>query len=150
MQARSMATAAPKAGKDVILPAQVFGVSGRYANALYMSASKANQLDKVAEEMQTFMMAYDTDAKLKRYVKDPSVARNTKADTMIAIMEKNTDVTKQFFGRKRSTSVACPQSKKHTSLYCLLMTASPVLQPSFPCCVKWNRQSSQHLGMPMT
>jgi hypothetical protein len=118
-----MATAAKQSEKDVMLPAQVYGVSGRYANALYISASKANQLEKVAEEMQTFMHAYDNDVKLKRYVKDPSVARNTKADTMIAIMEKNSAVTKQFFGRKRINPVLRANNDRRCS-FILLMNAS--------------------------
>jgi F-type H+-transporting ATPase subunit O len=90
----------------VKLPAQVYGVPGRYANALYVSAVKANQLEKVAEELKTFMQAYDTDANLKRYVRDPSVPRNVKAETMISVLKQNTDVTKHFFGKAAPSKLA--------------------------------------------
>lgn len=119
MQARSLSTAAKDAPKEVKLPAHVFGYPGRYANALYVCAVKANQLDKVAAEVDTFMAAYKTDVMLKRYVHDPSIARNAKAETMTSIMAKNSDVTKQFFGEVPLLLVQHPSLPAATYIPCI-------------------------------
>eukprot|EP00285_Hemiselmis_virescens_P005042 CAMPEP_0173389502 /NCGR_PEP_ID=MMETSP1356-20130122/12255_1 /TAXON_ID=77927 ORGANISM="Hemiselmis virescens, Strain PCC157" /NCGR_SAMPLE_ID=MMETSP1356 /ASSEMBLY_ACC=CAM_ASM_000847 /LENGTH=232 /DNA_ID=CAMNT_0014346679 /DNA_START=20 /DNA_END=718 /DNA_ORIENTATION=- len=90
------AAAAPEV--RVPLPCDVYGVSGRYANALYVAATKASALDKVAGDVKTFKSAYDTDVNLKRYILDPSVGRKQKGETMSSIMEGSTDTMKNFIG----------------------------------------------------
>lgn len=93
---RFLATKA--AAKKVSLPCTVYGVSGRYANALYMTAAKANALKQVEGDMAVFKEAYNTNVSFKRYILDPSIARKTKAGVMLDIMKDSSEVTRKFVG----------------------------------------------------
>uniref|UniRef100_A0A6U5B0V4 ATP synthase subunit O, mitochondrial n=1 Tax=Hemiselmis andersenii TaxID=464988 RepID=A0A6U5B0V4_HEMAN len=85
-------------GAKVTLPCPVYGVGGRYASALYVSASKAGVLDKVVAELKVFKDAYETQEDLKRFIKDPTLKRKAKADAMKQIMKNSDAVLKNFTG----------------------------------------------------
>jgi F-type H+-transporting ATPase subunit O len=82
----------------VKLPAQVFGLAGRYANALYMAASKVNSLDSVETDLKELKKTLDTDAKFKRFVLDPSVSRRNKSEAMAKAFAASNEVTRKFVG----------------------------------------------------
>jgi F-type H+-transporting ATPase subunit O len=85
----------------VKLPTAVYGLAGRYANALYMAASKANSLDAVEKDLTELKKTMSTDAKFKRFVLDPSVARKTKSEAMAKAFASSNEVTKKFVGMDR-------------------------------------------------
>ena len=85
-------------GAKVSLPCPVYGVGGRYASALYVSAVKAGVLDKVAAELKVFKDAYESQADLKRFIKDPTYKRKTKSEAMMQIMKNSNAVLKNFTG----------------------------------------------------
>ena len=82
----------------VKLPTAVYGLSGRYANALYMAASKVGALEAVEKDLTELKKALTTDAKFKRFVLDPSVARKTKSEAMAKAFASGNEVTKKFVG----------------------------------------------------
>merc|ERR1712032_1164058 len=60
---RTYATAASTSGL-VTPPIQVFGLSGRYATALYSAAHKKNALEKVENDLRSFKSKLKTDSNL--------------------------------------------------------------------------------------
>ena len=86
------------AAATVKLPVAVHGLSGRYANALYLAASKAGALDAVEKDLTELRKVLSTDAKFKRFVLDPSVARKTKSEAMGKAFASSNEVTKKFVG----------------------------------------------------
>lgn len=78
----------------------MFGLSGNYASALYISAVKANALDKVESELLSLVEASKKSPTFYQFMKDVSVATDTrvKAITDICAQAKFSDTTRNFLG----------------------------------------------------
>ncbi|KAI5682095.1 hypothetical protein M9H77_03323 [Catharanthus roseus] len=106
---RNYATAAKQ--QKVKVPVTMFGLSGNYASALYISAVKANSLDKVETELLDLVEASKRSPTFSQFMKDLSVPTETrvKALTEICTQGKFSDITKNFLlvlaenGRLRHT-----------------------------------------------
>lgn len=60
-------------GKLVKPPISLFGIEGRYVNALYSAASKSNKLDAVEGDLKKLSSLYKTDSKFKEYMCSPLI-----------------------------------------------------------------------------
>lgn len=60
-------------GKLVKPPINLFGIEGRYVNALYSAASKSNKLDAVEGDLNKLSNLYKTDPKFKEYMCSPLI-----------------------------------------------------------------------------
>lgn len=76
----------------------MFGLSGNYASALYISAVKANSLDKVETELLDFVEASKKGPIFSQFMRDVSVPTDArvKAITDICSQAKFSDVTRNF------------------------------------------------------
>lgn len=63
-------------------PLQVFGLEGRYANALYSAATKMKNLETVEKDLVKFQSTLKTDKKLKEFIADPTFKRKLKANAL--------------------------------------------------------------------
>lgn len=54
-------------------PISLFGLEGRYVNALYSAASKSNKLEAVEGDLKKISKLYDTDSKFKDFMINPLV-----------------------------------------------------------------------------
>merc|ERR1711935_665601 len=97
MFARSVARASAQASASglVATPIQVFGLSGRYATALYSAASKKNVLDKVEKDLVSFRSKMNTDANLKQLCSNAPVAIK-KTLPQDSLKNQGTDITQSF------------------------------------------------------
>ncbi|KAL0379884.1 UNVERIFIED_CONTAM: ATP synthase subunit O, mitochondrial [Sesamum angustifolium] len=98
---RNYATGQPAKEQKVTVPVTMFGVSGNYASALYISAVKANVLDKVESELLTLVEASKKSPTFSQFMKDLSVTADTrvKAINDICTQAKFSDITKNFLTR---------------------------------------------------
>lgn len=80
-------------GKPTI---QLFGVSGRYATALYAAAGSA--VPTVEAELKSIAAARAADPKFEMFITDPTMSNSVKTDTINAIMTKGgySDTTSKF------------------------------------------------------
>lgn len=78
------------AGQLVKSPLQVFGVEGRYAQALYSAATKMKTLENVEKDLIKFQSTIKTDKKLKDFIRDPTYKREIKANALKAVGTKMT------------------------------------------------------------
>lgn len=98
---KTYATSAPPAKKDIDnikVPLAMFGGSGNYASALYLSAAKANALDKVETELFDLVEATKKSPTFSQFTRDLSVPADVrvKAINDICAQAKFTDITKNF------------------------------------------------------
>ncbi|XP_055817843.1 ATP synthase subunit O, mitochondrial [Solanum dulcamara] len=95
---RNYASAPAAKEKKVKVPVTMYGVSGNYASALYISAVKANALEKVETELLDLIEASKKSPKFSQFMKDLSVRKETrvKAMTDISSQAKFGDLTKNF------------------------------------------------------
>lgn len=77
--ARSLSTAVLPAEPPIAL----FGVSGRYATAIYSAAAKKNELLTVESDLKQFGQVLESTPALKAFAVDPGVARATKAKVLV-------------------------------------------------------------------
>merc|ERR1712002_557429 len=63
-------------------PIQVFGLSGRYANALYSAAVKEKKLDVVEKELGDIQKLLQTDKILDEFLRNPTIPRALKRDAV--------------------------------------------------------------------
>lgn len=63
-------------------PLQVFGLEGRYAQALYSAATKMKTLENVEKDLIKFQSSMKTDAKLRDFIRDPTYKRKIKSDAL--------------------------------------------------------------------
>lgn len=59
-------------------PIQMYGIAGRYANALYSAAAKKKALLDVEADLDLFKATVGTSATLHNFIVDPSISRNAK------------------------------------------------------------------------
>jgi len=69
-------------------PAQVHGIEGRYAAALYSAASKAQKLDAVEKDLKSVRKLFQTDIQFRDFMLDPTHKRNHKKQAIEAIVKK--------------------------------------------------------------
>ncbi|KAJ4951320.1 hypothetical protein NE237_028152 [Protea cynaroides] len=95
---RNYATASGSKEMKVKVPLTLFGVSGNYSSALYLSAVKANSLDKVETEINDIVEATKKSPIFSQFIKDLSVPGDTrvKAITDICSAAKFSDITRNF------------------------------------------------------
>uniref|UniRef100_A0A5B6YWS5 ATP synthase subunit O n=1 Tax=Davidia involucrata TaxID=16924 RepID=A0A5B6YWS5_DAVIN len=95
---RNYATASAPKEVKIKVPLVLFGGTGNYASALYLSAVKANALDKVESELLDLVEASKKSPIFSLFVKDVSVPRDTrlKAINGICAEAKFSDATKNF------------------------------------------------------
>jgi F-type H+-transporting ATPase subunit O len=87
---RAMSTANPT------VPAKVFGLSGRYASALYMSASKTGALEAVEKDFSALSDALSTDQQFARFIVDPTIPRVDKMKNMEKATASSNETTQKI------------------------------------------------------
>lgn len=65
-------------------PKKIYGVPGRYASALYVSASKANVLPQVEAEVTAFSELINKNDGFSVYLKNPTISRSEKSNKVSA------------------------------------------------------------------
>lgn len=82
------------------MPLALYGVSGNYASALYIAATKVNALDKVESELLDLVEASKRTPTFSLFMKDLSVPKDTrvKAINEICAHAKFVEITKNFLG----------------------------------------------------
>jgi F-type H+-transporting ATPase subunit O len=78
----------------------MYGVAGKYASALYITAVRKNALEPVEAELQQVCGAAETNPVFADFLKDPSVPKTVRVKAIVEIF-KNTkfnDLTKNFLG----------------------------------------------------
>merc|ERR1719506_33917 len=73
---RSLAT---QAALPTEAPVKMYGIAGRYANAIYAAAAKADALSAVENDLKLLTETLNTSPALKSFCMDPGVARPAKA-----------------------------------------------------------------------
>lgn len=73
--ARAFSTAATESHKPLV---QIHGLHARYANAAYVAASKAKQLEKVETELAALNKSAQTSASFKSLLENPLISREAK------------------------------------------------------------------------
>jgi F-type H+-transporting ATPase subunit O len=68
-------------------PITMYGIAGRYANALYASAAKKSQLLDVEADLELFKTTVGTSPVLRNFVIDPSISRSSKAAGIATLMD---------------------------------------------------------------
>lgn len=61
------------ASKFIKPPISLFGLEGRYVNALYSAAAKSNKLDAVEGDLKKLAGLYKTDSKFKEFMINPLI-----------------------------------------------------------------------------
>lgn len=82
------------------VPLALFGGTGNYASALYLSAVKANALDKVESELLDIVEASKRSTTFAQFTKDLSVPKDIRLKAINAICDeaKLSEITKNFLG----------------------------------------------------
>lgn len=96
--ARSYSAGSQVKEAHVMVPIPMYGVAGNYASALYVSAVKANMLDRVELELKTLMEAVNNSPGFRNFIKDLSVPRDTRLKAVQEIFEESSfsHITKNF------------------------------------------------------
>lgn len=84
------------------VPLVLYGGSGNYASALYLSAVKANALDKVESEFVDLVEASERSSTFSQFMKDLTVPADIRVKAVNAICDeaKFSEVTKNFLGMR--------------------------------------------------
>ncbi|RWR82824.1 ATP synthase subunit O, mitochondrial [Cinnamomum micranthum f. kanehirae] len=95
---RNYASAPVSKEEKVKVPLALFGVSGNYASALFLAASKANILDKVESEILDIVEASKKSPVFSQFIKDLSVPGETRVKAVQEIFSEAgfSDITKNF------------------------------------------------------
>lgn len=96
---RQFSTSTSALGKLVKTPVSVYGVTGRYASALYSAASKEKSLDKVVKEVAGVQDLLAKDAKFDSFIHNPTVKRADKTAVLQSVLGKQglSKITVNFF-----------------------------------------------------
>ncbi|GBG30432.1 ATP synthase subunit O, mitochondrial [Hondaea fermentalgiana] len=92
--ARGFAAAADK--KPVELPVQLYGLSARYANALFVACQRAQTLPSVEQDLATLKEWSTSNETFKSYINNPVISRQDKVKDMSKISEGMNDTTRGF------------------------------------------------------
>eukprot|EP01137_Pigoraptor_chileana_P007684 Opistho-2@53590 len=98
-QVRGLATAAAAQAAPLRPPLRAYGVTGRYAEALYTSASKSKALDAVNRDMEAIADLVKKNGKFVGFLKDPTKSRAKKAESINTLLKSVNfnPVTVNFF-----------------------------------------------------
>jgi len=77
-------------------PTQTYGVSGRYASALWQHANKVGVLEKVEQDLSNISSAMSSNQTFARFVKDPCISRKTKGEAMAAAVAGADETTRKL------------------------------------------------------
>merc|ERR1711879_1008665 len=69
-------------------PLQVYGIEGRYINALFSAASKTNSLPAVEKHLSNLENALVKDPQLLSFCLDPSILRTTKVTEFTKVLDR--------------------------------------------------------------
>jgi len=69
-------------------PIQIFGLEGRYANALYSAAVKEKKLDQVEKDLIDFQKLLKQDRKLAEFIMNPVLNRALKKEGITSVVQK--------------------------------------------------------------
>lgn len=91
------------------VPLALFGGTGNYASALYLSAVKSNALDKVESELLDLVEASKRSTTFAQFTKDLSVPKDVRMKAINAICDeaKLSDITRNFLGTICHCSFNC-------------------------------------------
>ncbi|CAI7918175.1 unnamed protein product [Closterium sp. NIES-54] len=94
--------AAEAAPADVKVPTAVFGVAGKYASALYVSAVRGGKVDAVEREMRELAAVTGANPTFASFLRDPSVSREVRVKAVEDIFSqaKYSPLTKNFLGER--------------------------------------------------
>ncbi|XP_077214384.1 ATP synthase subunit O, mitochondrial-like [Tasmannia lanceolata] len=95
---RNFATTPSSKETKIKVPLSLYGVSGNYASALFLAASKANLLDKVESEILDIVEASKRSPVFSQFIKDLSVPGETRVKAVQGIFAEAgfSDITKNF------------------------------------------------------
>ena len=81
-------------------PIKMYGISGRYANALYAAAAKKSELLQVESDLKLFKETTSSSPALKNFVIDPSISRSAKVAGVMSLCAESGagDSTKNALG----------------------------------------------------
>jgi len=79
----------------VQLPLSLYGTSARYANALFVSASRSGELAAVQKDLTT-VSSWLKDGVFAEYTKNPVISRADKTKDMVAISKGMTNCSRGF------------------------------------------------------
>jgi F-type H+-transporting ATPase subunit O len=98
MRAGRSFAAKAEAEQYVEVPLPMYGVAGKYASALYVTAVRGNVLDPVETELQQVIGAAEQNPVFSDFLKDPSVSKTVRMKAVEEIFgqTKFNDVTKNF------------------------------------------------------
>ncbi|KAF9131645.1 ATP synthase F0 subcomplex subunit OSCP atp5 [Mortierella sp. 14UC] len=84
---------------SVKIPLVLHGIEGRYATALYTSASKKSALDAVEADLKQVKRVVEKDSKLREFLENPTINRIEKKKGVQQLLAagKYNDLTKNFF-----------------------------------------------------
>lgn len=66
-------------------PVRMYGIAGRYANALYVAAAKKKELLEVEADLKLIGDTVAASPVLKHFIMDPSISRSAKATGMMSL-----------------------------------------------------------------
>merc|ERR1719183_745728 len=95
MMERLGVRAMSSAAKTAKAPAQTFGISGRYASALWQHANSVGALETVEKDLANITQAM-TNATFARFVKDPCISRKAKGDAMAQAVAGADETTRKL------------------------------------------------------
>lgn len=95
---RCFATKAKESPAKIKVPLALFGGTGNYASALFLTAAKANVLDKVESEIVDLVEASKRSPLFSQFIKNLSIPKGTRVKAITEIFSEAgfTDVTKNF------------------------------------------------------
>jgi F-type H+-transporting ATPase subunit O len=96
---RSFAGKAEPKEQEVQIPMTLYGVTGKYASALYVTAVRRNVLEPVEMELKDIMSLAEQSEVFREFLKDPSVTKDVRMKAVQEIFGKESkyaDVTKNF------------------------------------------------------
>ncbi|GJP29432.1 hypothetical protein CLOM_g16695 [Closterium sp. NIES-68] len=80
--------AAEAAPADVKVPTSVFGVAGKYASALYVSAVRGQQVEAVEREMRELVTVTGSNPTFAAFLRDPSVSKEVRVKAIEEIFKQ--------------------------------------------------------------
>eukprot|EP00741_Cyanophora_paradoxa_P014249 tig00020800_g13743.t1 len=86
----------PKDAKLASGSMKQYGAAARYAQALRSAAEKQKAIDAVTKDLAAFAAAVKSNAKLARYLEDPTITRQQKKNDLAKLSEKFNPVTASF------------------------------------------------------
>lgn len=105
-------------------PIDIHGLAARYANATYVAASKAGNLDKVEGELLALQQTAQTNAQFKDFLVNPLIGRDEKAKNVEQLLAKKTTATTLNLMTTLAGNARLSELDKIVSTYSELMKAS--------------------------